>query len=104
MLDSVPVDGLALTIAPAETARSSRRSGAVDAQRLRVDRPGGAQDTGRRAARPMPRRRPENGVPRVREDWLGGPLVLQDVSVRWQTRKAACRRPCPAWTWFGRRW
>ena len=86
MLESVRVDGLALTIAPDETgaiqptfmAPLSRSvfawTGLPAPKELAA-----AQEPAAVAAPAS-----KTNSPRALEDWLGGPLVLQNVSVRWQ--------------------
>ena len=86
MLESVRVDGLALTIAPDATGaiqpaflgRLSRNvfawTGLPAPSELATER---EPDAGAAPAQ-------KAGAPRSLEDWLGGPLVLQNVSIRWQ--------------------
>ena len=86
MLDSVRVDGLALTIAPDATgaiqpAFMEPFSRSVFAWTgLTAPKELAAAKAPADAAAPARK----TGAPRALEDWLGGPLVLQDVSVRWQ--------------------
>ncbi len=86
MLDSVRVDGLALTIAPDATgaiqpAFMEPLSRSVFAWTgLTAPKELAAAKAPADAAAPARK----TGAPRALEDWLGGPLVLQDVSVRWQ--------------------
>lgn len=79
MLDSVRVDGLALTIAPDET-------GAIQPAFLGQLSRSVFAWTGLPAPKELVAAAPvqKAGPARSLEDWLGGPLVLQDVSVRWQ--------------------
>lgn len=86
MLDSVRVDGLALTIAPDETgavqpAFMAPLSRSVFAWTgLTAPKELAAAQAPADAAAPARK----TSASRALEDWLGGPLVLQDVSVRWQ--------------------
>ena len=86
MLDSVRVDGLALTIAPDATgaiqpAFMEPLSRSVFAWTgLTAPKELAAAKAPAAAAAPAGKA----GPGRALEDWLGGPLVLQDVSVRWQ--------------------
>lgn len=91
MLESVRVDGLALTIAPDDAgalqpAFLGRLSGNVFAWTgLPVpDELAAAPDAEAVPARP-------DGPARSLEEWLGGPLVLQNVSVRWQDAQGLLR-------------
>ena len=92
MLESVRVDGLALTIAPdasgaIQPAFLGRLSRSVfewsglpaPAELLAAPEPDGAPAPAKRASA------------RALEDWLGGPLVLQDVSIRWQDAQGRLR-------------
>ena len=91
MLESVRVDGLALTIAPDDAgalqpAFLGRLSGNVFAWTgLPVpDELAAVPDAEAVPARP-------DGPARSLEEWLGGPLVLQNVSVRWQDAQGLLR-------------
>ncbi|MGD9612459.1 MAG: hypothetical protein AB7V22_06105, partial [Kiritimatiellia bacterium] len=92
MLESVRVDGLALTIAP-------DASGAIQPAFLgQVSRSvfawTGLPPPAELAAAPEPAGTAppaKKGGPRGLEDWLGGPLVLQDVSIRWQDAQGRLR-------------
>lgn len=93
MLESVRVDGLALTIAPDESGvlqpaflgQLTQNVFAWTGLPAPVERPG-APET---AAAPAPA--PAAVPSRSLEDWLGGPLVLQNVSVRWQDAQGLLR-------------
>lgn len=91
MLESVRVDGLALTIAPDDTgalqpAFLGRLSQNVFAWT-------GLPVPAELAAAPDAEAAPakQEGPARSLEEWLGGPLVLQDVSVRWQDAQGLLR-------------
>ena len=91
MLESVRVDGLALTIAPDDAgalqpAFLGRLSGNVFAW---TGLPVPAELAAVPDAEAVPAR--PDGPARSLEEWLGGPLVLQNVSVRWQDAQGLLR-------------
>ena len=91
MLESVRVDGLALTIAPDDAgalhpAFLGRLSGNVFAW---TGLPVPAELAAEPDAEAVPAR--PDGPARSLEEWLGGPLVLQNVSVRWQDAQGLLR-------------
>ena len=91
MLESVRVDGLALTIAPDDAgalqpAFLGRLSGNVFAW---TGLPVPAELAAVPDAEAVPAR--PDGPARSLEEWLGGPLVLQNVSVRWQAAPGLLR-------------
>ncbi|NCD22250.1 MAG: hypothetical protein EOL90_04835 [Spartobacteria bacterium] len=91
MLESVRVDGLALTIAPDDAGalqpaflgRLSRNVFAWTGLPVPAEL-AAAPDAEAVPARP-------DGPARSLEEWLGGPLVLQNVSVRWQDAQGLLR-------------